>query len=65
MLGPGLHMKKNMRVPPLGLDPDQMRQNVGADLIPNYLTLRWCSGVPDFFFEKVEFKKKSADDNIT
>ena len=38
------------------LDPDQHQQNISPDLDPNYFTLRK-------FFEKVNFEKKSADDN--
>ena len=41
------------------LDPDQARQNVGPDLDPNCLILRWYS-LKDFF--KKLILKKSADD---
>ena len=42
------------------LDPDQDRLNVGPDLVPNGLTLIM---VLKEFFEKVNFQKKSADNN--
>ena len=38
------------------LDPNQARQNVGPDLVPNCLTFWWYSY--KIFFEKVNFKKK-------
>ena len=41
------------------LDPDQARQKVGPDLDPNCLTLIIFLKE---FFEKVDLKKKSADD---
>ena len=41
------------------LDPDQARQNVGPDLHPSCLTFL-MEFVKDFF-EKGDFKKKSAD----
>ena len=41
------------------LDPVQARQNVGPELDPNFLTL---TVFLNFFFEKHDFEKKSADD---
>ena len=40
------------------LEPDQARKNVGPDLDPNGLTLRWYSWKK--FFEKIDFKKKET-----
>ena len=40
--------------------PDQDLQNIGPDLDPNSLTLIvFCK---EFFFEKFDFEKKSAED---
>ena len=42
------------------LDPDLVQQNVGSDLNPNSLTLIVFLKE---LFEKVNFEKKSAEDN--